>query len=689
MKSLEMQGDWNISEAEVKNHNFDDTIKHFKLEEDYAQNPEKYKEMKEDFEKYLLINLKMDLLEEHIDDTIDTTDKKIVALKDYMAKIWEKAEKSPIENVVENLNPEAKAENWLAEKTGLKWLAGSGIGAWVISVLTNIKEGLWIFWGFFTGMLSKVPELWFLSKLLWKETKGKNEDKQEQENKDEKETEEVKESTEDVSETDEKTDESKIEKLDTIENRKSVYNKLWSFIVREMWGKQIRNNDNPDSSFEIIEKKWLSVSQLKNYNPSEDQLEKELGRALTKKQFDLVKNSLIGPEMEIIFDSLFSTRNLQHLWNRKRSKEMIDNLWLDINNFDWRSTEIDKLLVLLPITLSGFTYLSANSALGFADDKMSKIINFANNPQLKEIINELDAEVKEFEENVMSVDLGKKVATRLDSNTLELTKEQLDMEGEQIERFLSFRDLIVSDVLKNPRYNLDMQEEIISSFSLSHVFQLYVLFWWNIPENIETIDAFNSNIIYTWIFSVLENRWIQWKYGAKIQEEIVSQEFVKEADTALMQVMIIKIMEESFDKFFRIWQKAGSASLEVIKNNPKEAWLLWLAVFLVNKVPLVRGLRFAHKLILLWWWAWAYAWLWLNDNIKKAVEKSDDPQVQEAVKSIKEEIGGISNATSVENNEEKDGVDGLLEWLQKLWDKIPEPLKDTVKDTVGWYNIKS
>jgi len=86
MKSPEMQGDWNISEAEVKNHNFDDTIKHFKLEEDYAQNPEKYKEMKEDFEKYLLINLKMDLLEEHIDDTIDTTDKKIVALKDYMAK---------------------------------------------------------------------------------------------------------------------------------------------------------------------------------------------------------------------------------------------------------------------------------------------------------------------------------------------------------------------------------------------------------------------------------------------------------------------------------------------------------------------------------------------------------------------------------------------------------------------------
>jgi len=419
-----------------------------------------------------------------------------------------------------------------------------------------------------------------------------------------------------------------------------------------MWGKQIRNNDNPDSSFEIIGKKWLSVSQLKNYNPS----------------------------------GLFSTRNLQHLWNKKRSKEMIDNLWLDINNFDWRSTEIDKLLILLPITLSGFTYLSANSALGFANDQVSKIINFANNPQLKEIIDELDAEVKEFEENVMSKELGKKVATRLDSNTLELTKEKLDMEGAQIERFLNFRDLIVSDVLKNPRYNLDMQEEIISSFSLSDVFQLYILFWWNIPDNIENIDAFNSNIIYTWIFSVLEDRWIQWKYGAKIQEEIVNQEFVKEADTALMQVMIIKIMEESFDKFFRIWQKAGSASLEVIKNNPKEAWLLWLAVFLVNKVPLVRGLRFAHKLILLWWWAWAYAWLWLNDNIKKAVEESSDPQVQEALKGIKEEIGGVENDTSVENNEEKDGINGLLEWLQKLWDKIPEPLKDTVKDTAGGFN---
>ena len=108
--SSEIQGNSAVSEVEVKNHNFEDTIKHFKLEEDYSQNPEKYKEMKEDFEKYLLINLKMDLLEEHVDDTIDTTDKKIVALKNYMEKISKKAKTTDIK--VPTSIEEAKEVAW-------------------------------------------------------------------------------------------------------------------------------------------------------------------------------------------------------------------------------------------------------------------------------------------------------------------------------------------------------------------------------------------------------------------------------------------------------------------------------------------------------------------------------------------------------------------------------------------------
>jgi len=658
----------NSDVVEVEKLSFEDELKRNGLDISHFS-PEEYESLKTRY-------LNNPRYKRSIDNNLDLVDATVDERKAVFIETLERAETEEVAPIPEealiNMNPWEIAEKKIFEKipflSFLWWTwFGAGVLTWLHSVSKDIPVLGWLFWKWF----------WVQEEAAVHANNIKTEADAKAASLLEAATTETQDWENEVSTEDANTEApdsewergknipEAVEEIDTIENRKAAYTQLGKIIIKKIGGEIFEWDDNFNSTVDIMTEKGLTIENLRSYVPTDLELRE---KNISRENYEKATWAFVSNEMTIILESLFSIQNLQHLVSRPKAKEIIDELWIDITNTYPQNIKIDKLLILLPLTLSWFTYLSSNSAVNFAWSGMSRMVNFAQSIEFNKIKEDLSQDIEDFSEHIISQDIkGSSIFLSQDSNTLHFTEQQLadkglDTENEQVKRFLAFKEFAINDVLKNPRYNLGMENEIINKFSLNDVFQLYVLFWWYLPEDISEIDSFKSSIIYTWVFSTLKRYDVQWAYGAKIQQELEQQEYIEEEDTALISVIVLRIIEESVNDIKIIIEKWLRAWFETVKANPAEAWLLALWLYAVNKIPAVRWARITHKLFILWGWVWGYFYLNADEWQRKHADQilAWNPEFEKMKQ-------GLQQAPWARINWENSGDDNLRKAWEFIW----------------------
>ena len=694
-KSPEIPWDWVQGEIEAKKLNFEDELKFINLDISHFSPEERVSlEARYNIRYTRSIDHNLNLIDATVEerksifiewlenskteDAALTPTKTPASIEEAVKKAEEEGGKKVMDKVISTIS--GIFPSFWAMIAPITWFFGAGLWVGMAKWFNDLKSEDSLFWAWilkFFGVgkdldesAAKITELAKKEEIVEPITASDEAKTQETE-------------TKDWTEVGTEWVEEKTETIDTIENRMAAYSQLGKIIIKKIWGEIFEGDDNFNSTVDIMTERGLRIDKVRSYDPTDAELE---SKNISRENYEKATWAFVSSEMTIILESLFSIQNLQHLVSRPKAKEVIDELWIDITNTYPQNIEVSKLLILLPLTLSWFTYLSSNSAVNFAWSSMSRMVNFAQSIEFSKIKEDLSQDIEDFSDHIISQDIeGSYIFLSQDSNTLHFTEQQLadkglDTENEQVKKFLAFKEFAINDILKNPRYNLGMENEIISKFSLNDVFQLYVLFWWYLPEDISEIDSFKSSIIYTWVFSTLKRYDVQWAYGAKIQQELEQQEYIQEEDTALISVIVLRIIEESVNDIKIVIEKWLRAWFETVKANPAEAWLLALWLYAVNKIPAVRWARITHKLFLLWGWVWGY--LYLNADEWQRKHADQILAWNSEFESMKQELQQM-------NWEETSWGNWGEDTLKKAWETLGSVAGSIFAPIAEWFNERT
>ncbi len=441
---------------------------------------------------------------------------------------------------------------------------------------------------------------------------------------------------------------------ESMENKKRRYEQIGFSIIKQLADAPFNPKDNSQSSYELIKSKNLSHKTLKNYTPSTEELKKF---NLDIEQFNLVKDNIWSPETRVFLDSILSAQTLERLSKNTKVVKMLTDLWIDdIANLNWRTLEIEKLMILTSLSASSIVINWISIMWDGIKTGLSKILSSIADIDLDVLKKDFEQDIEVFEKEVISRELFLKIMEAPflgESNSFDIDKEDLKNElniddnskledTNQIEKLLKFRDFVETDILNNERYHLWYKDIIIENISLKHLLELYIIFEWKTEIN----GTLNSSTIYTWIINILNDWWDRWWYFVWIKENIIGEaKNIKQEDKDLLKLLLKFTIDKLFlDNLKKIAKETLQAWKEIARNNPEIsaiiAWIILIAMItpvwrFISVLTRILGLKWIT--LLAWSGAFALFYNYIRIDQQNELKKSQNNLWIDIEKILKEE----------------------------------------------------
>lgn len=367
------------------------------------------------------------------------------------------------------------------------------------------------------------------------------------------------------------------ERFASSDNFWEVSDSLRKYSIKELWTLKFED---------------ISVDQRQNFN---------------KEQFEKFKNNVLWEDMKILYSNLLTKENLDSLLANPHIKDILDKS--DIahgESFDIARLTVWQLYILFSLVsihiVGSWVSVMPWIAKGIIDKIFSVWEDMAGMEWIKE---EMIVAQSNFEQNVISQKTWKELMMQV--NNISENSSFYVNEGDlknitdqsQLRKILEFRDFIQSDVIDNPKYNLEQQEVIQSAISFQDLLNLYVFLKWE-----EELDTFESSYIYVYIGNMLEN-----KSGAYLKDltELTLSE-TQETITNQEQELIKVLAKKALDKTWLDWiignaEKLSGAWIEHLKDSPEIiAWIAGI-VALLRLTPVGRWVSVLYWLVWKKWMA--------------------------------------------------------------------------------------
>lgn len=454
----------------------------------------------------------------------------------------------------------------------------------------------------------------------------------------------------------------------SIEDKKKTHFKIWKLIVKHLWSVEFDSRGlNSDTNFDSL--KDVKYNEIEEKSNDNDGMKK-------------VKEAITSRDMEIIFENILTKDNIEKLLKREKTKKLLENIWINKSEgFDWRSLEIENLFCLLSISVSWLVTLWAKWLWNQTFELLNSLFTFAwENLNLEHIKEEAD----EFEEEVMPKELFLKLQDINSSNvtwihgsdSINYTKEEILWNFEQeekekyekyIDKILKFRDFVKQEILNNERFMLWMWKIIKNETSFFKVIELYLVFWWEVPEN---IDSYKSSMVYSWIFNNLRKSNNEWAYYVELNKEINSKDerYIKNDDKEFLRLIATKIIENLIiDPASNYWEKILKSIEALIMKNKEEVTLwIWAIISLVvlSKWKILKLLFSRLWMYSIWISAFASFYYMLDPANRKIIRENISEEDFRAIEDSKRNNEEIREYNKIQWKREH------TYWILKitLWD---------------------